>query len=107
MPKPIRRVVAGENETGKAVAFSDGPCPDVRLDPARPGFASTRLWVTQETPARLKGIRETLHLPHTLEPPRNGSVCRVVEFPPERGAIGKVGAADARAFFAAMGSPHA
>jgi quercetin dioxygenase-like cupin family protein len=106
MVTPIRRVVAGNDARGKAVALSDGPSPDVRLDPARPGFASTRLWVTDTTPARVKGIRETLHLPHTLEPPPNGSVCRVVEFPPEA-SHGKVGAADVRAYFAATGSPGA
>jgi mannose-6-phosphate isomerase-like protein (cupin superfamily) len=107
MVRPIRRVVAGEDATGKAVAHSDGASPDVRVDPARPGFASTRLWVTDTTPARVKGLRETLHLPHTIEPPPNGSVCRVVEFPPEGSYIGRVTAADVQAYFAAMGSPGA
>src|SRR5262245_19990392 len=83
MVKPIRRVVAGNEERGVAVALSDAPSPDVRLDPARPGFAATRLWVTDATPARVKGVRETLNLPHTIEPPKHGSVCRVIEFPPE------------------------
>ena len=107
MVKPIRRVVAGNDDRGVAVALSDGPSPDVRLDPARPGFASTRLWVTDTTPARVKGIRETLHLPHTIEPPKNGSVCRVVEFPPEGGYIKNIGLAEVQSYFAAMGSPAA
>jgi naringenin degradation protein FdeH len=107
MVRPIRRVVAGEDATGKAVAHSNAPSPDVRLDPARPGFASTRLWVTDTTPARVKGLRETLHLPHAIEPPPNGSVCRVVEFPPEASYIGRMTAADVQAYFTAMGSPGA
>jgi mannose-6-phosphate isomerase-like protein (cupin superfamily) len=107
MVTPIRRVVAGEDNTGKAVVHSDGPSPDLTLDPARPGFASTRLWVTDTTPARVKGMRETLHLPRTIAPPPNGSVCRVVEFPPEASYIGKITAADVQAYFAAMGSPGA
>jgi uncharacterized cupin superfamily protein len=107
MVTPIRRVVAGNDDRGVAVALSDGPSPDVKLDPARPGFASTRLWVQETTPAKVKGIRETLHLPHTLEPPPYGSVCRVVEFPPEDSYIKKVGAAEVAAYFAAMGSPGA
>jgi mannose-6-phosphate isomerase-like protein (cupin superfamily) len=107
MVKPVRRVVAGNDDRGVAVALSDGSCPDVRLDPARPGFAATRLWVTDSTPARVKGVRETLDRPHTLEPPRNGSVCRVVEFPPEDGYLKKIGAAEVAAYFAAMGSPAA
>lgn len=107
MVRPIRRIVAGNDDRGIAVALADGPSPDVRLDPARPGFAMTRLWVQEATPARAKGIRETLHLPHTLEPPPQGSICRAVEYPPEAGFINGIKEADARAFFAAIGSPHA
>ena len=105
MVKPIRRVVAGEDSSGKAVAHSFAASPDVRLDPARPGFASTRLWVQDTTPGRVKGIKETLHLPHTIEPPANGSVCRVVEFPPEAGYIKKIRAEDVQTYFVSMGSP--
>jgi uncharacterized cupin superfamily protein len=79
----------------------------VRLDPARPGFASTRLWVQEATPARVKGLRDTLHLPHTLAPPPNGSVCRAIEYPPEAPYIGKITPADVRNYFTAMGSPGA
>jgi uncharacterized cupin superfamily protein len=107
MVRPIRRIVAGNDDRGIAVALSDGPSPDVRLDPARPGFAMTRLWVQEATPARARGIRETLQLPHTLEPPPAGSVCRAVEYPPETSYIRTITPADARAWFAAMGSPGA
>lgn len=104
--KPVRRiVVVDENDRSKCVA--DGPSPDVRTDPARPGFASTRIWVTDRTPARMKGVRESLSMPHTIEPPPGGSVCRVVTFPPDASYKGKVGAKEVQAFFAAMGSPGA
>lgn len=104
--KPVRRiVVVDENDRSKCIA--DGPSPDVRTDPARPGFSSTRIWVTDRTPARLKGVRESLHMPHTLEPPQGGSVCRVVTFPPDDSYRGKVGAKEVQAYFAAMGSPGA
>lgn len=105
MVRPIRRIVAGNGDGGIAVALSDGPSPDVRGDPARPGFAVTRLWVQETTPARAKDIRETLHLPHTLEPPPFGSLCRVMELPPE--AARKPEDTDVRAWFASMGSPGA
>ena len=105
-PKPVRRlVVIDEGEKSKAIA--DGPSPDVRTDPARPGFASTRIWVTDRTPARIKGVRETLHMPHTLEAPAGGSVCRVVTFPPDDTFEGKVGAKEVQAYFESMGSPGA
>lgn len=107
MVRPIRRIVAGEDDSGKAVALSDGPSPDVHLDPARPGYAATRIWVQESTPARVHGIRETLHLPHTIEPPGNGSVCRVIEFPPEAEYRRDISDAVVRDYFVAMGSPDA
>lgn len=104
--KPVRRIVCiDENE--KSHAISDAPVTDVRTDLARPGYASTRIWVTDRTPARIAGITDTLHLPHTLEPPAGGSVCRIVTFPPDATYKGKVGARDVQAFFASMGSPAA
>ena len=105
--KAVRRIVTIDDEKGESRAICDGPSPDVRTDPARPGYASTRIWVTDRTPARIKGVRETLHLTHALEPPAGGSVCRVVTFPPDESYRGKVGAKEVRAFFAAMGSPGA
>lgn len=103
--KPVRRLVCIDGEDGKSRALADAPSPDVRTDPARPGFASTRIWVADGAPPPMKGVRETLNLPHTLEPPKNGSVCRVVTFPPD--ASYKVGAKEVAAYFAAMGSPQA
>ena len=103
--KPVRRIVTIGQENEKSTAVSDGPSPDVRIDSARPGFSSTRIWVTDSTPAKIKGIQESLHLPHTLEPPPSGSVCRIASFPPDNVWKGRVGANEVRAYFAAMGSP--
>ena len=103
--KPARRIVTIDREAGKSTLVDDGPSPDVRTDPARPGFASARLWVTDSTPAKI--VFETLHLPHAIEPPARGSVCRVVTFPPDERWKAKVGAAEVQAFFRAMGSPGA
>ena len=60
--------------------------------------------MTDSSPAKVKGIRETLDAPHTLEPPPGGTICRVVEFPPEKSYTGKVTAGEVRAYFEAMGS---
>jgi mannose-6-phosphate isomerase-like protein (cupin superfamily) len=103
--KPQRRIVTIDREAGLGVLVSDGPAPDVRTDPARPGFASQRLWVTDSHPAKI--VLETLHLPHAIEPPKQGSICRVVTIPPDDGWKGKVGAQEVQAFFRAMGSPGA
>ena len=103
--KPARRIVCLDREPGKSTLLSDGPSPDVRTDLARPGYASQRMWVTDGTPAKI--VLETLHLPHTIEPPANGSVLNIVTFPPDARWQGKVGAREVEAFFRSMGSPRA
>ena len=52
--------------------------------------------MTDRLAARYRPVRDPLLLPHTIEPPTNGSVCRVVTFPPDDTFRGKVGAADVR-----------
>ena len=103
--KPVRRIVCADGRDGRSRAIHDGPAPDVRTDPARPGYASARLWVTDSHPAAI--VFESLHLPHTIEPPAGGSVCRVVTIPPDDAWKRKVGAAEVQAYFRAMGSPGA
>jgi quercetin dioxygenase-like cupin family protein len=79
--KPVRRLVTVDDASGRSRAIVDGPAPAVHTDPARPGFSSTLIWITDRTPARIG--TESLHAPHRLEPPPGGSVCRIVCFPPE------------------------
>ena len=105
-PKPIRRiVVVDEGDRSKVIA--DGPSPDIRSDPARPGFSCSRIWVTDRTPVPLREVRESLRLPHTLLPPPDGSTCFVVTFPPDASFRGKVGASDVAAYFSLMGAAGA
>jgi quercetin dioxygenase-like cupin family protein len=99
-----RRIVTIDREPGLGSTVSI-TAPDVRLDPARPGFANARLWVTDSAPAKI--VYETLSLPHTLEPPRPGSVLRVLCLPPDDAWQGKVGAAEVQAYFQALGAPQA
>lgn len=105
--RSVRRIVTIDDENGTSRAIQDGPCPDVRTDAARPGFSSARIWVTDRTPARIAGARESLPLPHTLEPPPGGSVCRIVTVPPDATHRGRVGAREVQAYFEAIGSPGA
>jgi quercetin dioxygenase-like cupin family protein len=105
--RPVRRLVTIDDEHGKSAAIQDGPCPDVHTDPARPGFSSTRIWVTDRTPARIHGIREAVNAPHTIQPPPGGSVCRIVTVPPDAAYRGRIDASDVLAFFRSMGSEAA
>jgi len=88
-PKPVRTIVCVD-ENGKSKAIHDGPAPDVRTDPARPGYFSTLIWATDATPARIDGASEPACPPHALYPPPCGSLCRIVTFPPDRAFQGGV-----------------
>jgi uncharacterized cupin superfamily protein len=105
-PKPVRRIVVAD-ENDRSRVLSDGPAPDVRTDPARPGFSSTRIWLTRETPARIGEVKDPTAGAHVLEAPPGGSVCRIVTFPPDAAWQGNVGAREVQHYFAAMGSPGA
>ena len=105
--KSVRRVVTIDDNEGKSVSIMDGPSPDVRTDPARPGFSSARIWVADSSPPVIGEYQDTMFRPHTIEPPPGGSVCRVVTFPPDDTFCGRVGPREVEAFFRAMGSPHA
>jgi hypothetical protein len=98
-------VVAIDREAGKSSLVGDTSSPDVRFDPARPGFALHRMWVVKDFPAQL--VCETLHLPNVLIPPPRGSVLNVFTFPPDDGWQGKVGSREVRAYFEAVGARNA
>jgi mannose-6-phosphate isomerase-like protein (cupin superfamily) len=106
--KPLRRIVTVDDDEGQSVAIADGVPPDVQHDPARPGFSSARIWVTASSPAQIGPYRDAVHsFPRALTPPRGGSMCRIVTFPPDDTFRGKVGAAEVAAYFRAAGSPAA
>ena len=107
MAKPTRRIVTIDDQNGKSLAIADGPSPDRRTDPARPGYIAARMWVTAGSPPSIGGFRDAVLGPHTIEPPRHGTVCRIVTFPPDDSFKGKIGSAEVAVFFNAMGSPGA
>ena len=103
MTNPIRRVVTGHDARGRSIFVSDGPSPHVLTIPGRPDFALTNLWVTDGAPASNAGAADAAARPVVLEPPRNGAIFRVVEFPPDQA----LGGFDRKAAFGAMGAHHA
>src|SRR6476619_3721524 len=97
MPTPVRRVVTGHDPSGKGVVLMDGAAPNQKL--RQTGIVSTLLWVTDETPADISGDADRAAREIGVPPPPNGSILRVVDFPPVSGEI-KV---DNAAFTAEMG----
>jgi mannose-6-phosphate isomerase-like protein (cupin superfamily) len=96
MTKTVRRVVTGHDSKGEAIILMDGAItPAVR----GAGVSSALLWVTDETPADISGDKDRGARQIGVPPPMNGSICRIVDFPPVSGDI-KV---DNASFTAEMG----
>ena len=92
MRKPIRRVVTGHDAAGRSVFITDAPAPHVYN--RAPGSAVvTELWETRAMPADNSGNDEVTDHPFRLAPPRNGSVFRIVEYPPDKERAGRARAA--------------
>ena len=78
--KPTRRVVTGHDTQGKAVVLFDSPVqPKQRSAGAT---AATILWVTGESPVEIGGTTDRAETPVGVPPPANGTIFRIVDFPP-------------------------
>lgn len=82
-PRPVRRLVTGHAPDGRSIVVSDGPARNVRRRLA--GNSSTLLWVTDESPADLVDARDRADREIGVPPPPQGTIFRVVEFPPATG----------------------
>src|SRR5207249_11377203 len=83
--KPVRRIVTGHDAAGKAVILMDGPTPYVNQ--RGEGNVVSLCWITNETPADLSHTRDQGNQKTGVPPPRNGSICRVVDFVPYDGQV--------------------
>jgi mannose-6-phosphate isomerase-like protein (cupin superfamily) len=91
MLRTIRRIVTGHNAQGKSVIVSDAPSPHTLALIDDPPLGLTDLWVTSSSPADNAGSADTAARPAiTLEPPRGGTIFRVVEFPSDQAIMGKL-----------------
>ncbi len=100
----IRRVVTGHNKSGKSMFLMDGHAPNIKEMASMPGLALTDLWVTNGSPADNSGNADAADRPIVLEPPANGSILRIVEFPPDSAWRNQ---ADSKAAFDSIGAGHA
>ncbi len=100
----VRRVLTGHDAEGKSVFIDDGLAPNVKEMASMPGLALTDLWETGAAPASNAGHADAAARPVRLEPPRNGTILRIVEFPPD--SAWRQGA-DAKQAFQSIGAGHA
>jgi mannose-6-phosphate isomerase-like protein (cupin superfamily) len=100
----VRRVLTGHDPEGKSTIIADGLAPNVKEMPSFPGLALTDLWETTSAPADNDGHGDAAARPVHLEPPKNGTLFRIVEFPPD---ASRPQSSDGREGFAAIGAAHA
>ncbi|AEA22493.1 cupin domain-containing protein [Pseudonocardia benzenivorans] len=79
-----RRVVTGLDADGRSTVVSDAPCPHVQVVADAPTFAMTDFWRHEKVPVDNAGTADDgLGGPAEISPPAEGSVLRIVEFPPD------------------------
>ncbi len=100
----VRRVVTGHNAKGRSCFLMDGLAPNVKEMESMPGVALTDLWETAASPASNAGDADAAARPVRLEPPKDGTLLRIVEFPPDSQWRGR---ADAGRAFDSIGAGHA
>ena len=100
----VRRVITGHDAGGASVFIEDGLAPNVKEMASMPGLALTDLWETGGAPASNAGAKDAAARPVRLEPPKNGTILRIVEFPPD--SAWRSGA-DGREAFKSIGAGHA
>jgi hypothetical protein len=83
MRRQFRRVVTGHSADGRSKFIMDGPAPTV-FDRGQGQTCVTEFWETAATPADNRGDADPSLRGPRLPPPPNGSVFRIVEYPPDR-----------------------
>jgi mannose-6-phosphate isomerase-like protein (cupin superfamily) len=78
---PIRRFITGWGENGRSKIIENEAMEGKTL-PERPGFRMANIWATTATPAPIKAPEETGKL-FGVHPPKNGTVIRVMDIPPQ------------------------
>ncbi len=81
MGDAIRRVVTTNDETGRAVVLFDSLDPHKTVR-EKTGIISRVMWVSDSTPADISVKGDPVKRPVGIAPPANGSVFRIVDFPP-------------------------
>lgn len=105
---PVRRIVTGHDEGGRAVFLEDGPTPRVQRIGGPHGPLFYEVWNTRETPARIDAASgEPEEQGIQLVPPANGTRIRVLDVPPDGNRLDDVSPEDARAHFAEVGAANA
>lgn len=101
LPAP-RRIVTGHDTAGRSVIATEG---DARAFPiaSLPGLVFHEMWATHGSPALIDNGPDPISDTLQLRPPRNGTVVRVLDIPPDDTSS----PSDSSAHFAEMGAMEA
>jgi mannose-6-phosphate isomerase-like protein (cupin superfamily) len=103
----VRRIVTGHDAQGRSMVSEDRAAPSVHTNPKRVGYCLTQLWMTDATPAPVGNEADPTTRPLKLEPPKDGTVVRIIEFGPEGEWLHKIDAAATREAWGALGTQSA
>lgn len=79
---PARRIVTGHDAEGRSTIVSDGPAPHILTVAERPGYSVANFWSTKATPAPVEAPDDIAEH-RGLAPPKDGTIIRVIDYPPE------------------------
>jgi mannose-6-phosphate isomerase-like protein (cupin superfamily) len=100
----VRRVLTGHDAGDRSTFIADGPAPNFKEMVGFSGLFLTDLWETGAAPASNEGDADAAARAVRLEPPKNGTILRIVEFPPDSAWRGST---DGAAGFKGIGAAHA
>ncbi len=83
----VRRVVTALDANGRAIALADGP---VALTSLRSPNPAGEMWVTSQYPPDYSSTEDRAKTKVGLIPPANGTIFRIVDFPPMKAEVEKM-----------------
>ncbi len=79
--RPLRRIVTANDANGRSHIVADGHPPATVAIEERPGYRSSNVWRTVDSPTDVAAPDTTADHSGVLPPPR-GTVIRVIDIPP-------------------------
>lgn len=78
----VRRVITGFDAEGRSTIVIDNNSPAINNVTERPGYFSTNIWRTGSAPVIVTEPDQIIDH-EGVAPPENGTVLRVIEYPPQ------------------------
>jgi hypothetical protein len=79
---PVRRIITEDDAQGRSRIAQDAPATAIRTVADRPGYRAVNVWRTEEMPIPI-GAPDSIEAHKGILPPKNGTILRVIDFPPE------------------------